>query len=627
MDQDLKIIKKKYGENMAKLCRDFFPTLLEEDGLLSTLMLNNFEPSHILYNDLIQQEIEDEFKNYIYSLVDVENNNEIKTNKTPKELLSEAGYNLYECKTEEEVQSFRKYYAMGEELCTFRDRRLDSNRVFFAVKKDVDKIKRVDYKNPKRQDEYGTSVISIQFTKDPTHTLSIKNRYNHTVNNPDSTFSNNLDNIIEGLTESFEREYGLIQKHKNNYLEIDGYVKANDGKFYKYNYEIGNVYYCPNNIIIDDFEVKRYEKEKYIVMDYYVLDLVNKEISKYNYNDKKDAFLDTIGDIEKLVVEKMLEEKLITIKVKDKEDIKLVLNENNVMIKLSNPNIEKVGNYFLYHNKLLQEVNLPNLKEVGNAFLYYNNSMKKLTLPKLEEVKKTFLASNPHLEELNLPNLKEVGNFFLYWNITLKKLNLPSIQKIGSQFLKNNKYLQEVNLPNLQEVGDEFLCCNEYLKKLTLSKLKEIGEGFLCCNKVLQEVNLPNLEKAGDNFLTSAESLQELSLPNLQEVGDSFLYWNIILQKLDLPNLKKLGGSFLCYNQSLQELYLPNLEKLGSGAFYYNNSLKKISLPKLQEVGFDVLFYNKSLQELNCPNLEANKIGTDLLQSHPLFDQCKFKIK
>ena len=109
MDQDLKIIKKKYGENMAKLCREFFPTLLETEGLLSTLMLNNFEPNHSLYNDLISQKQEDKFKNYIYSLVDVENNNKIISHKTPKELLSEAGYDLYECESEDEIQQFKKY--------------------------------------------------------------------------------------------------------------------------------------------------------------------------------------------------------------------------------------------------------------------------------------------------------------------------------------------------------------------------------------------------------------------------------------------------------------------------------------------------------------------------------------
>ena len=49
MNQDLKIIKKKYGEKMAHLCRELFPTLLETDGLLLKLLLDNFEPNHNLY--------------------------------------------------------------------------------------------------------------------------------------------------------------------------------------------------------------------------------------------------------------------------------------------------------------------------------------------------------------------------------------------------------------------------------------------------------------------------------------------------------------------------------------------------------------------------------------------------
>ena len=42
MNKDLKIIKEKYGEKMMHLCRELFSTLLEEDGLLSKLMLDNF---------------------------------------------------------------------------------------------------------------------------------------------------------------------------------------------------------------------------------------------------------------------------------------------------------------------------------------------------------------------------------------------------------------------------------------------------------------------------------------------------------------------------------------------------------------------------------------------------------
>ena len=74
--------------------------------------------------------------------------------------------------------------------------KLNTDYVFFAIKDNCDMLRRENFKNPDRQDEYGVSVISIQFSRGSINHLSIKNRYNHTVDNPDCTFNNNLDNII-----------------------------------------------------------------------------------------------------------------------------------------------------------------------------------------------------------------------------------------------------------------------------------------------------------------------------------------------------------------------------------------------------------------------------------------------
>ena len=265
MNKDLKIIKKKYGENMMHLCRKLFPTILEKEGILSQVILDSFEASHELYNDLISNNLVVAFENYIYERLDYKTDKIVKITKTPKELLSEAGYDLYECHTEDEIQAFKKYYSPGEELCTFGGGRLENCYVFFAVKKNIEEIKRANFHNPDRQDLYGTSVLSIQFTRDDAHHLSIKNRYNHTVVNPDATFSNNLDNIIPGLTDSFEKCYGMAQKCNSNNFEIPNYVCVGK-KYYKYNYEIDNVYYCPNNIIIDNYEVKRLDKRKIYII-------------------------------------------------------------------------------------------------------------------------------------------------------------------------------------------------------------------------------------------------------------------------------------------------------------------------------------------------------------------------
>ena len=219
---DLKYLKKHYGEKFAHLCRELFPTLLETEGLLKKLITDRFAFSRELYKDIIANSFQDDFKNYIFSFVDVEKQNKEIITLSPEVLLDKAGYKLYpECKTEEEIQSFRKYYAKGEELCTFNGGRLNSCRVWFAVKKNIEEIKRENFTNPRRQDEYGTSVISIQFTRRQPMTISIKNRYSHSVNNPDATYGNNLDNIILGLTEAFVKEYQLsLINDKKQSLEL-----------------------------------------------------------------------------------------------------------------------------------------------------------------------------------------------------------------------------------------------------------------------------------------------------------------------------------------------------------------------------------------------------------------------
>ena len=57
MNRDLKIIKKKYGEDMMHLCRSLFPTILESDGKLSEIMLNAFAESRELYHDIVSNNV------------------------------------------------------------------------------------------------------------------------------------------------------------------------------------------------------------------------------------------------------------------------------------------------------------------------------------------------------------------------------------------------------------------------------------------------------------------------------------------------------------------------------------------------------------------------------------------
>ena len=525
MNKDLKIIKKKYGEEMMHLCRELFPTLLEQEGLLPKLLHDNYKESRSLVKDIIDNNLEEEFKNYIYNQVDVENNYEEVVSKRPEELLKEAGYKLYECHSEEEIQSFKKYYAEGEELCTFRGGRLNRCFVFFAIKENVDEIKRENFPKPQRQDKYGTSVISIQFTRDDSHTLSIKNRYNHTVNNPDSTFGNNLDNIIPGLTASFDKYYGMHQSHLQNSFEIPGYVRASDGKYYKYNYEINNIYYCKNNVIIDNFEVKEYPKEQYIILDYFILDLKNKQIQTYwNDMELEDSFPETIGTIKDIKIENDKDNKNILIKTNDSDEVDVIitLDKNNRIITYKNNKVENISNSLLRYNYYLTSIELPNVISIEDNFLSSNILLTSIKLPKVKSIGNRFLASNNSLTSIELPNATNIGNKFLEYNNSLISIELPNAKIIGDQFLYSNNSLTSVELPNAKIIGDMFLNLNRSLTSIELPNVTSIGDDFLQCNRSITSIKLPNAKSIGNNFLYKNYSLTSIELPSAEIVGYAF---------------------------------------------------------------------------------------------------------
>lgn len=481
MNQELKIIKKKYGEQMAHLCRSLFPTILETEGLLLKILTSKFNEDRLLYSTIIENNKEEDFKDYIYSFIEVKVDKRIVENKTPKKLLDEAGYILYECRTIDQLQSFKKYYTEDEELCSFKGNRLKSCYVFFAVKKNVDEIRREDFTNPSRQDEYGTSVISIQFTKGEKNTLSIKNRYNSIVNNPDATFSNNLDNIIPGLNNSFQQEYNLniIQSDVN--FKLPNYVLGNDGKLYKYNHRINNIYYCPNNIIIDNGEIKKLDKSKYVIIDYFIIDLKEKTVTLYD-KSIDDSFIDGFKNINKIEIKNNKSVKEIYFLSKD-EKITIKLNKTNEILSLDNPNLIDSGEGFLQYNIALEEIELCNLTKARNYFLYNNNNIKRLNFPRLKSIENFVMSNNNTLQELIAPELISIGNSCLEYNRNLHNLYIPNITSIGTSFLYYNNTLREWITPNLTSIGPYSLYSNRMLEMIYAPQLFTIGSECLHDNK------------------------------------------------------------------------------------------------------------------------------------------------
>lgn len=491
MEKDLKRIKKSYGEQMMHLCRELFPKILETEGLLPYLLKEHFPiNSHFLAEDIKENNKTNEFKNYIFSLIDVENNSQIVETKSAIELMSDAGYILYpECKTEKDIQSFKKWWSSGEELCTFNGGRLGSCRVWFAVKKNAKEIKRKDFKNPTRQNEYGTSVISIQFSRGSGQCLSIKNRYNHTVNNPDNTFNSDLDNIIPGLADAFERDYGARDKsgRSKSIFELNNYVCVN-GKFYHYNYELGNIYYCDGGVIIDNFEVKRLPPHQ-MLMDYFVVDFNKKTISIIDENFQ-DSFCDSIDKIKQM----SFSNGILRILAEDGNEIEIGVSPRNEIISYKNKNLQIMHRKFLMYNKNLRVLDTPNLKHMGYMCLFNNKAMTELILPQLERMDYSCFSWNKSIIKLSLPKLETMGARCFQNNNFVTELSLPKLETMGGKCFQNNKFVTELSLPELRVMGEKCFYHNKELTKLILPKLENMRDECFNKNVVMTELNLPELK-------------------------------------------------------------------------------------------------------------------------------------
>ena len=660
---DLKLIKQYYGEEMMHLCRELFPTILEQEGVLYNVIDTHFAHYRFLAHDIIKNNLKYAFKDYIYNLIDIKKELK-KSKKSAKELLKEEGYELFECRTEEEIQAFKKYYEEDERLCTFKGDRLNTNYVFFAVRKNAEKLKRTDFNDPRREDEYGTSVISIQFTRGKINNLSIKNRYNHKVKNPDATFCNNLENIKEGLTKAFEKDYELNINQNNSFnFELPNYVKASDLKYYKYNYEIDNVYYGPNNIIIDNFNVvKKYlQKEKYLIIDYFILDLVNKKIMLHKDHDQDeygslyeifDSFTNLGCDIDNIIINKdsKTKEKIITIKSNNKEDIIIKIDRNNNIIEYKNsnlkiieddflyyneklkfisiPNVEIIKSNFLYHNIALREINLDSVKQIGNCFMNSNVYLNKISMLNIKTIKDNFLDKNLSLEYIDFPSIISIGSNFISNNKSLKKvimknlkavdssflrhvllkdISFPSLIKIGNKFMDKNFDILEVYLPSLKTVKDDFFKSGLKLESINFPNLEVIGNNFLQLNRVIKNIELPNVKVIGHNFIENGGNFSSISFPSLIKVGDKFLNGSIITSEIFMPYLKIIGNSFMSHNNKIKYLDLPNVESIKDNFLMFNKVIEQLFLPRVKYIKNGFLKYNNTLNNLYITNVEIIK--------------------
>jgi len=545
MKSDLDIIKKRYGEKLAHFFSDNCPDIVNKPGALLSIMEKNFPPSRLLQKDV--EENSKSFIKFIYSeyartfqpTKPIENEN---STMHPAEVLKKHGYTLHHCTTKEDVESFKKYYAdINSSLCTFSDidGRLASHDIFFIVKEGAIDMRMPDPRQGSLEDEYSTSVLCFQFRKGPHNNPKCISRYNRWAclipearNNPNAVFDCNPDNFIEGLYRSFENAYGydLSPAESTNPFACN-YIKANDGKYYKFNSTCDGVVFCANNIVIENGEPVQYDKGRYVVLDSCILD---KQAKKFIFPDSiskesQDGLASTYQDIETIdVVNGENNSHVISLTDSKGHTSFITIDDHSRIVEYENEHLATMPDNFLHKSDKLSKINTPGITTMGNNCLPINQ-----------------------VREFVAPNLISMGNNCLATTENLTSFSADLLITIGDDCLTTNALTKFVT-PSLENMGKYCLCNCYSLNQVITQSLKTMDEGCLANTYMLQELIAPALASIGDNCITSPSSLTNANLDSVAALGANSL------SNLD-PNepLSKLLRSKGLIQQSMNNNFSP----------------------------------------------------------------------
>lgn len=648
------LIKKQNGEAFAQAIRRFDSGIFDIPNL----------PSIVRYAGRNALPLLD----YLESLKEIEVELEGEA-KDPFYLLEQAGYNAFYADSLEKQNSIASYYEKEEQICTFKDPdRFKRYHIIHAIKKNVNEIKRSDFRGvEEREDAYGTSVISIQILKTGGF-ISIKNRYNHTVNACDNTFYSNPDRIIEGLSLSLSKYFKVDFAAKQQVFLPDDYILINN-QILKYYIEKNNVYFG-DGFYVKDGVLHLVDKNAQLQIDTLILDLKTKEI------------LNPANDNSPLA--KMLQQEIEkeTLQVQNQNGIVSLLSKNGQILttkgrQLQSMTLSKVEvlplNAF-YKHPTIEEVRALSVTACLQDALANCKSLKKVYLPKLEKnFHSSFLDDTDCVVEA--PLLEKSGIHFLRSTafdlnkkcfltrgcfqdslLSLLERSLgwtsPSFEFEEGVFVAFNEGqpcfkfkegrlveltvfldgkikcdgvikgladLQVLNMPYVTDLSAYNIYECPQLKKVYLPKLQRV-ESFVLSNcESLQEVFASQLEYMGDGCLKDNASLKKLSLPFLREVKSVSCFSNSGYEEIETPNLVRVGYAFCRNNNHLRKVHMPALKCVGEYCFSKLNEIEELCLPELQYIeGRSLVTDNKNLKKVsfnklmvvpcymfkNCPNLE-----------------------
>ena len=105
---------------------------------------------------------------------------------------------------------------------------------------------------------------------------------------------------------------------------------------------------------------------------------------------------------------------------------------------------------------------MPNVEFVGDDFLYSDLFITSLYMPKVKIIGDSFLFSNEKsLTELDLSSAESLGDYFMHSSRSLRKLNIQNAKKVGGYLLDNTALVQLI-APNLKFTAFQ----NRYIRSL-----------------------------------------------------------------------------------------------------------------------------------------------------------------
>ncbi len=451
------IIKRQNGEAFAKAIRRFDNGLFEIENLPQIVQYagRNLLPL-LTYLEYLKNE---EQKCYVADTLD------------PFVLLKRAGYNAFYADSLEKQNSILPYFAKGEVLCTFRDEaRYQKYHIIHAIKEGADTLNREDFLGKeKREDEYGTSVISIQILKEGGF-IKITNRYNHTVAGSDNTFNSNPDAIIRGLSTALQDYFGITFQSDLPEFEKD-FILCND-RIYKYHAERDNIYFG-NGYFIKDARPYFINPDYQMIVDSFILDFKeNKIITNYNLSP---AFFpdDVVLDL----IQKEIQGKRLTRKKSGNQT--LVYANNRLILKVRDAQM-------IYLN----------LKDLGPCL----------------EINNPIFTHHDTIEEVYLDTITKLSCYSFNDCPNLKKVSMNALIKMENDCFVRNPRQEVALLKSIISMGENcFRCCG--FKALEYEKLEYFGEGCFCELPFVEDILLVSAKEDGSHSFRDNPNLKRLISP------------------------------------------------------------------------------------------------------------------